>query len=115
MNNTVILGIGLVLAANGIAAFSQLLLKLAAKKSYRVWWQSYLNIPVLSAYAMFFGTTLLTTIAVRFIPLSLTAALGASGQIWVPLVSFLFLKEKISKKMLKGMAMIVFGIVLFSL
>lgn len=115
MGNNMIWGSCLVLAANGVAALSQLLLKIAAKKNYPTWWRSYLNILVLSAYAMFFGTTFLNAIAMRFISLSLTAALAASGQIWVPLVSHVFLKEKISKRMLKGMALIVFGIVVFSL
>lgn len=115
MGNNMILGSCLVLAANAVAAFSQLLLKIAAKKAYHTWWRSYLNILVLSAYAMFFGTTLLNAIAMRYISLSLTAALAASGQIWVPLVSYFFLKEKINKRMLAGMALIVLGIIIFSI
>lgn len=114
MTNHIIIGSILVLGANLIAAVSQLLLKLAAKKDYPVWWRSYLNPLVITAYGMFFGTTILNVFALRHIPLTLSAALGASGQIFVPAVSALFLKERISRKRLLGMAIIVIGIIVFS-
>lgn len=114
MNNTVV-GCALVLAAALVSAFSQLLLKLAAGKNYSVWWRSYLNVLVISAYGMFFGATLFNAIAMRFISLSLAAALESSSQIFVAVISVVFLKEKLSRKELAGLALIVFGIILFSI
>ena len=115
MTHNVMIGIGIVLFSNAVAAISQLLLKKAAGKSDTVWWKAYLNPLVITAYLLFFGTTLLSVTALRYIPLSLSAALGASGQIFVPILSYFVLHEQISKRRWLGMLTIVFGIVVFSL
>ena len=115
MENSTIIGIALVLGSNAIAAISQILLKKASGKNYNKWWMAYLNIPVVTAYALFVLTTLLSVFAMRFIPLSLCAALAASGQIFVPILSVVFLKEKIGSKKLQGMLLIIIGIIVFSI
>ena len=115
MDKRIPLGIGIVLLSNLVAAVSQLLLKQAAKKAWQTWWRNYLNVRVILAYVLFFSTTLFSVYAMRFIPLSLSAALGASGQIFVPLLSRLVLHEEISKRRALGMVIIVVGIVAFSM
>lgn len=109
------MGVGIVLFSNIVAAVSQILLKQAAKKTWPNWWRSYLNASVILAYGLFFATTLFSVYALRFIPLSLSAALGASGQVFVPVLSHLILHEEISKRRAWGMMIIVAGIVAFSL
>ena len=115
MESKVLIGVGLALCSNLVAAVSQIFLKKAAGKSYDVWWRAYLNPLVMTAYAMFFGTTVFSVFALRYIPLSLSAALGASGQIFVPVLSVLCLHEKISRRRCMGMLMIIVGIIVFSL
>ena len=115
MNEKWLIGICLILCSNVVAAFSQILLKTAAKKKYDNWLRSYLNPYVIIGYGLLFGTTILGVLALRFIPLVLSAAFAASGQIIVPVLSYLILHEKISKKRMLGMAIIVVGIVVFSL
>lgn len=110
-----IVGICLVLTSNMVAAGSQILLKKAAKKTYLVWWRSYINAFVISAYSLLVLTTVFSVVALRFIPLSLSAAFAASGQIFVPVLSRVFLGEEISKRRLMGMLTIVLGIIIFSL
>ena len=110
-----LIGIGLVLCSNAVAAISQILLKKAAKRTYLVWWRAYVNVFVIAAYSMFVMTTVFSVIALKFIPLSLSAAFAASGQIFVPVLSWLFLKEKISSRRRFGMLIIVLGIIIFSL
>lgn len=110
-----LIGCCLALSAHLIAAISQIFLKIAAGKEYSVWWRSYINPLVIIAYGFFFGTTLINVFALRYIPLSFSAGLGASGQIFVPVLSMLFLKEKISRKRQLGMLIIVIGIIIFSL
>lgn len=114
-NKQWIVGAGLVFISHIIAACSQMLLKKAAGKKYSAWWRSYLNPYVITAYSLFVITTILSVLAMRFIPLSVSAALGASGQIIVPVMSYFFLHEKISKKRLTGMLLIVVGIIIFSI
>lgn len=114
-SNQWLIGTGLVLASHVIAAFSQILLKKAANKKYNTWWRSYLNPSVITAYSLFVATTILSVLAMRHIPLTLSAALGASGQIIVPVMSYFILHEEISKKRVIGMITIVVGIFIFSL
>ena len=115
MSNKILLGIGIALMSNLIAAISQILLKKAAVKTYSTWWRSYVNVPVIAAYTLFIGTTVLSVAALRYIPLSLNSSISASGQIFVPVLSYLILREKISRKRLQGMALIILGIVVFAL
>lgn len=115
MQNNYLLGVGLALLAHIVAAVSQVFLKISAKKTYTVWWRAYLNVLVIVAYGMFFGTTVINIFALKHIPLTVSAALGATGQIFVPVLSALVLKERINKQKLIGMLMIVAGIFVFSL
>lgn len=115
MRNNLLVGSGLIIFSNIIAAVSQILLKKAAKKTWSMWWKAYINPFVIIAYTLFFMTTIFSVFALRFIPLSLSAILGASSQIFVPLFSYLFLKEKISRKRFYGMLLIVIGVVIFAL
>ena len=70
------------LSASLISAFSQILLKLAAKKNYSSWIYEYLNIKVIIAYGIFFLATLITVYCYKVVPLSLGAMLEASGYYW---------------------------------
>ena len=115
MTPETLIGVSLVLCSNAVAAISQVLLKKAAKKMYPVWWRSYINTYVITAYALFVLTTVFSVFALRYIPLSLSAAFAASGQIFVPVLSWLLLGEKISKQRCRGLLLIVFGIIIFSL
>ena len=108
------IGSALILFSSIISAFSQILLKKAAEKVYRSKLQSYLNPLVIFAYALFFVTTLFGVAALRFIPLTLSAALTASAQVFVPVMSRVFLHEEITRRKWIGMAVIVLGIVIFS-
>jgi len=114
MNNTA-LGILVVLCSSFVAAVSQMLLKKSSKITYKSWWREYLNFYVLLAYFLFLCTTVFSVIALRFIPLSLSAAAGASGQIFVPVLSCIIYKERIGIQRMAGMAAIVIGILIFSI
>jgi len=96
-----------------VASVSQILLKTSADKTYEHWYQEYLNPKVIIAYAMFFLSTVITVLAYKYVPLSLGPVLESTGYIFVSLLGFFVLKEKIPAKKLLGMAVIIVGIVLF--
>ncbi len=100
------------LAASLISAFSQILLKIAAKQQYRSWIFEYLNVRVISAYVIFFLATLLTVYCYKVVPLSIGAMLEASGYVFVTVLGKLILKENISKRKLIGMALVILGVVI---
>lgn len=98
-----------------VASVSQIILKKSASKQYASKIREYLNVPVISAYALFFMSSLLTVLAYKKIPLSLGPILETSGYIWVAILGAIFLKEKLNKKKILGMVIIVLGIVIFNL
>lgn len=98
-----------------ICSVSQIMLKKSAEKKYPNKLREYLNPLVIIAYIMFFGTTFISMYALKVVPLSMAPILEASGYIFVAVLSFVFLKEKMTKKQLLGMALILIGIVVYSL
>ena len=98
-----------------VASVSQIILKKSANKTYENKLQEYLNVPVILAYALVFGSSLLTVLAYKGVPLSLGPILDASGYIWVSVLGAIFSKEHISKKKVLGMAIIILGIIVFNI
>ena len=95
-----------------LSAVSQLILKKAAINPKYAGVRTYLNAPVILAYALFFGCMLLNIVALRTLDLTVASVLEASGYIYVMALSFFFLKEKITPRRLIGNLVIVLGIVL---
>ena len=98
-----------------IADVSQIILKKAAMKPYDAWYKAYLNFPVIFAYFLFVVSTVCSVIALRRLPLSLSPMWQSMGHIFVVVLSYFFLHEKITKGKIKGIAIIILGIIIFSL
>lgn len=98
-----------------IASVSQIMLKKSAQKQYPSKLREYLNPLVIISYILFFGTTLISIYALKVVPLSMSPILEASGYIFVAVLSYIFLKEKMTRKQLVGMFLILAGIVVYSL
>lgn len=110
-----LIGMCMILFSSLLTAFSQIMLKKASSVRYEKWWRTYVNPWVISAYAILFGTTLSTVLALKFIPLSLSSALGASAQVFVAALSRLLLNEKIGNRRLLGILAITAGIIIYSI
>lgn len=98
-----------------ISSISQIILKKSADKTYDSRIKEYLNPKVIFAYTIFFAATLCSVWAYTVIPLSLGPILESAGYIFVAFLSWLFLKEKISKQKLIGLSIIIIGIIIYSL
>lgn len=98
-----------------VSAVSQILLKKSAQKSYSNKIKEYVNPRVIIAYGLFFSTTFISMYALKVVPLSMGPILEASGYIFVAILSFVFLNERMTKKQLIGITLILFGIVVYSL
>ena len=98
-----------------ISSISQIILKKSAARKYDSLIKEYLNVRVIGAYAMFFLSTLLTMYAYTGVPLTLGALLESAGYIYIPLLSFIFLKEKITPWMVLGSLFIICGIIVYNL
>ncbi|MBQ2972181.1 MAG: EamA family transporter [Ruminococcus sp.] len=98
-----------------ISSISQIMLKKSAQKEYDSKIKEYLNPKVIFAYIIFFGATLCSIWAYTVIPLSLGPILESAGYIFVAVLSWLFLKEKITFKKAVGLSIIIIGIIIYSL
>lgn len=98
-----------------ISSVSQVLLKKAASREYERKISEYLNPLVIGAYAMFFGSVILTMLALRYVPLSMSPILESTGYIFVSVLGYFFLKERFSRRKILGFCLILAGIAVFSM
>lgn len=98
-----------------ISSVSQVLLKRSTLINHERKLKEYLNPFVITAYFLFFIATLITVVAYKHVPLSMGPVIEASGYLFITLISRLFLKEKISKKKILGMVIIIVGTLIFTL
>lgn len=115
MNRTVMLYSLFLLCGVFISAISQVMLKKAALKKYDNVVKEYLNPLVIFAYVLFVGTTFLSILAYRGIPLSMGPILEATSYIYVTIFGVKIFGEKINKKKILALIFIVVGIVIYSL
>ena len=97
------------------SAISQVLLKQSASKEYKHQIYEYLNWRVILAYAMFVGILLVNTYAFTQVDMKYGSVIDAFSYIFVLLLSSLVLKEKITKGKIIGNALIIVGIVVYTL
>ena len=94
-----------------ISSVSQIILKKAADKTYESPLKEYMNPMVIGAYGLFFCSVILTMLALKHVPLSMSPILESTGYI----MGYIFLKERFSRRKLMGFALILAGIVIFNL
>lgn len=114
MKNDVIVYSAILLFGVFIGSVSQVLLKLSAKKEYDNKLKEYLNPLVVVAYIIFVGTTFLSIIAYKVIPLSMGPVLEATSYIYITIFGVIIFKEKVDKKKLIALFLIVLGIMVYS-
>lgn len=103
-------GVWIYLLTPLLSAVSQLILKKAADNPRYTGMRAYLNAPVMLAYGLFFGCMLLNVVALRTLDLTVASVLEASGYLYVMVLSYLVLHEKITRRRLLGNLLIVLGI-----
>ncbi len=96
-----------------ISAFSQVLLKKSALKTYDSFIKEYLNFYVLSAYAIYFLAVFLDLIALRKVPVSFVPVAEASSYVFILLFGKFFFREIFTKKKILAMTLIISGIIVF--
>ena len=108
-----IIGSILALTSVLIGAISQILLKTAANTKRDSFLKKFLNVTVIVAYGMMFGSSLCSMFALRHLPLNLMPVFQATSFFWVLILSRFILKEKILKQNVVGICIIFFGIIVY--
>ena len=114
MSSTVIAYSCVLLLGVFISAISQVMLKKAAMKKYDSVIKEYLNPLVIFAYVLFVGTTFLSIIAYRGIPLSMGPILEATSYIYVTIFGVIIFKEKMNLQKIIALGLIIGGIVVYA-
>lgn len=96
-----------------ISAFSQVLLKKSALKSYDSPIKEYLNPYVISGYGIFFLAVLLDMLALKKVPVSYIPIVESSSYIFIIIFSKIFFNEKISKRKALAILIIIAGVAVY--
>lgn len=114
MNKVFIYGL-IYIAGVLISAFAQVLLKKSADTKKDSIIKEYLNVKTICSYSIFFIATLCSVFAYKYLPLSYGPILGTLEYIFVAVLSYIFLKEKIKKKKLIGLLIVLVGVFIYSI
>lgn len=98
-----------------ISAFAQVLLKKSAETKKDNIIKEYLNVKTICSYAIFFIATLCSVFAYKYLPLSYGPILGTLEYIFVAILSYIFLKERIKRKKLVGLLIVLVGVFIYSI
>ena len=97
-----------------IASVSQTMLKHSANKKHESGLREYLNPIVAGAYFLFVCSTVMTTLAYSYVPLSMGPIIESCGYFFVAILGYFFLKEKLSFRRIMGLIVIFIGIIVFN-
>ena len=114
MNKQLLSYAALMLFGTFISSVAQVLLKKASQKHYDSVLQEYLNLPVITAYAIFFAATFLSIYAYKVVPLSMGPIIEATGYIYVTIFGVTIFNEKINKQKIFALILIIGGITVYS-
>lgn len=114
MSQSLLLHTAILLFGVFVSAISQVMLKKAAMKKYASPLQEYLNPLVIFAYVLFVGTTLLSILAYRVVPLSMGPVLEATSYLYVTFFGATIFKERITWRKIIALALIVVGIFVYA-
>ena len=99
-----------------ISSVSQLVLKISANEKHESRIGYFINPKVILSYAVYFAVTLANSLYIyKGLRLSEISMLESLGYIFVPLLSFFVLKEKITGRQIAGILVIIAGVLIFSL
>ncbi len=98
-----------------ISAVSQVILKKEAMKDHESITQEYLNPSVILAYTIFVVATFLSIFAYRVVPVSMGPLLEATSYIYVTIFGVTIFHEKMNKKKVLALVLIILGIFVYAL
>lgn len=96
-----------------VAAFAQILLKKSAEKTYSSPIREYLNMYVILGYGLMFLSMFITIMAYSGLDFTNVPVIESLGYVVVMFLSYVFFREKITKRKLLGMAVIMAGIFVY--
>jgi len=109
------ISIGVYIGSAFLVAVAQVLLKISADRVYSTRLKEYLNPLVLSGYFLFTISLVVSILAYRYLPLSTAKMLDSTTYIFVAVLGYFLLKERLKRRQLFGMFIMILGILVFSI
>ncbi len=103
------------IAGSLIASLSQVLLKSESGREHGSFLKEYLNVRVIGAYLLLAASVLLTMLAYRGVPLSMGPVFESCSYVFVTLFGVLLFREKLGRRRLPALLLILAGILFYSL
>lgn len=97
-----------------LSALSQILLKKSTLVNHKSRIKEYLNVRVITAYGIFAVVLLGNAVAFKGIEYKYGSILGATSYIFLMILSKIFLKDKLSRKVIIGNGIIILGMIIYS-
>ena len=97
-----------------LAACAQMLLKQGARQQYATWWRQYMNAWVIGGYAIMFGTMVMNIFAMsKGVQIKELSIIESMSYLFVPTLSFVIFKEKLTWRKIIAIAIITTGVIVF--
>lgn len=91
-----------------------MLLKQGARQQYDIWWRQYVNGWVIGGYAIMFGTMMMNIYAMsRGVEVKEVSIIESMSYLFVPILSFVCFKEKLTWRKLGAIGIIIIGVIVF--
>lgn len=99
-----------------IAACAQMLLKRATCNQYTCWWHQYVNGWVITGYLVLFGTMVVNIACMHHgLQLKELSVIESTSYLFVPVLSWYLFDERMSRRKMIAIALIITGVVVFFL
>lgn len=98
-----------------ISAYSQIILKKSAQKTYKSFFKEYINPYVICGYGIFFIAIFLDMLGLRKVPVSYIPIIESSSYVFIIIFSRIFLGEKINRRKTVAILTILAGIGIYLL
>jgi uncharacterized membrane protein len=112
-----IVSLAIVFLAVFLTGISQLLLKMGSRKggTSAQFFAAYLNVYTISAYVIFLVVTAISVIALIEVPLKLLYTITSLNFVVVAFLSWVILKEKLTRNMVIAIVLICLGTIIFNI
>ena len=104
----------IVISSVFLAACAQMLLKQGARQEYAQWWRQCMNGWVIGGYAIMFSTMMLNIFAMsKGVQVKELSIIESMSYLFVPALSFIIFKEKLTWRKICAIALIITGVIIF--
>lgn len=96
------------------AACAQMLLKQGARQNYAVFWRQYLNPWVIGGYAIMACSLVLNIFCMSHgVQVQEVSVMESLSYLFVPCLAFMLFREKITRRKVAAIAIIIIGVIIF--